>query len=77
MVYLGGWYMCIEKLYIMRFGDAIFYKCQLGLVDNVVWDFSNRSFLSKFFINNEKRVLKFLTMVIDLSLSLSALFHEF
>lgn len=51
--------MCIEKLYIMRFGDAIFYRCQLGLVNNVVWDFSNRSFLSKFFINNEKSVKNF------------------
>ena len=44
--------MCIEKIYIMKFGDVIFYKCQLGLVDNVVWDFSNRSLLSKFFINS-------------------------
>ena len=69
--------MCIEKMYIMKFGDAIFYKCQLGLVNNVFWDFSNRSFLSKFFINSKKRVLKFLTMVIDLSLYLSSLFHEF
>lgn len=66
-----------KKMCIMQFGGAIFCKCHLGL-DNVIWAFYNfRFFLSKFSTNNEKRVLKFSTMIIDLSILLSALLHEF
>lgn len=49
--------MCIEKLYIMKFGYAIFYRCQLGLVGNVVWDFLIDPFCLNFLLIMRK-VLK-------------------